>query len=175
MATVVVCGPIGAGKSRAVKVFAAKGYAVVSFSRLVRQECAQRNLLLTRENCQGVGQQLFASLGAEGIVAAAMAAAGVTALERVVFDGVRHSSVLDAIQQRAPHVVTVFVDSPQAMRYERYKEREGLPRLSLEDFRAIDEHPIESGTLTLIGRADVVVNNAASLTDLEGALQDIVT
>ena len=173
MATLVVCGPIGAGKSRAVKAFAEKGYAVVSFSRLVRKECAQRDFLITRENCQRVGQELFESLGPEGIVAAAMAAAGVTGFDKIIFDGVRHSSVLDVIERRASHVVTVYVDSPQRVRYERYKKREGLSRLSLNDFRAIDEHPIEAGTQTLIKRANVIIDNATSETDFEVALQNI--
>jgi dephospho-CoA kinase len=97
--------------------------------------------------------------------------AGISSYRGVVFDGVRDTAVLEAIRNTASKVLAVYVDATEATRLRRLAAREQID-LSIEDFRTIEQHPIERGVPALRNTVDAVVCNSDSIDRLAEVLAE---
>ncbi len=58
-----VTGPMGAGKTTFVRYLSSKGFEHLSLSDFIRDEVARRDMVLTRESLQNVGNQMRQKYG----------------------------------------------------------------------------------------------------------------
>jgi len=162
---VVLAGRICSGKSTVVD-FLTRNFdlGLVSFGSFVRHECKRRGLTESRNILQGLGTEMFASMGPELLVTAAMQHAGLHGTQGALFEGVRHLLVLRNIRARSKKSFCVFLDAGLQVRFTRYVSRSPLhSNISLSQFRAIDDDPIERGIEPLRGEADAVVDATAPI------------
>jgi dephospho-CoA kinase len=112
---VALAGAQGTGKTTLAHALAAReGAAYVGFGDLVRAEAARRGIGGSRDELQELGQALLDELGPSLFCKRALEEAGVRRGARpVVWDGVRHPAVLEALRALyAPAPVTLVTLAP---------------------------------------------------------------
>lgn len=129
-----LAGAQSSGKTtlaRAVSSYTAAAY--VGFGDLVRAEAARRGLVGSRDELQELGQALLHELGALLFSERALDVAGVAPGARpVVWDGVRHPEVLDALREMyAPAPVTLVTLAPDETARRRRVEARGASEAEL--------------------------------------------
>lgn len=118
---------------------------------------------LTRESYQKIGYELFTRLGAKKLLNLVMGNSDIKILQKVIFDGVRHISVLREIKNISNSVKVIFLEANESIRYFRYCDRKSTgTNVSLDDFRKIDNHPIEQGIQELLKHADHIIDASKS-------------
>jgi chloramphenicol 3-O-phosphotransferase len=108
-------GAQSSGKTTLARaVSASTGATYIGFGNLVRAEAARRGLGDSRDELQELGQSLLDELGALLFSERTLDAAGAARGARpVVWDGVRHPEVLDALRELyAPAPVTLVTLAP---------------------------------------------------------------
>lgn len=112
---------MAAGKSTIAATLAAqRGAQMLAFGDLVRREAEARGVGTDRASLQDFGQELYLSLGAEGMSAALLDGYD----ENVVIDGVRHVEVLRALQSLRPGIVLVYLSAESATLNDRWSARQ---------------------------------------------------
>jgi hypothetical protein len=124
----------------------------IGFGDYVRAEAADRCVEPTRTGLQHLGQRLLGELGAEGFCDATLRSAGGVPTERpLIWDGVRHVSVLAALGSLyADDLRLVFLDAPRDERLKRL----GMSELELA---IIDQDETESDVNLLRDHADLIL------------------
>jgi adenylate kinase family enzyme len=155
---VALAGPPSSGKSSVAASIGAEWQApVLGFGDYVRQEASSRGLTNERGALQDLGQELLEKQGAEEFCRSVLAAQGRAAAELpVIWDGVRHLPVLEALRRiyaPAP-VVLAYLQPPESTRRERVLDRAESEAASPEQWAA---HQTESHLNELKRRADLVV------------------
>ena len=169
---VVICGQIGSGKSTTAAFITSEfGFKAVSFGSFVRHMADVRGTPSTREGLQDLGDCLFRSRGSSGLLEDALEHFGVNSDDSVVFDGVRHSDILADVRQAAEATVAVYLKVNQEERFRRHQARQASTR-SMEEFLAIDQHPVEVGISSLIEHCDLVVDATRPAADILNLLRD---
>ena len=169
---VVICGKIGSGKSTTVAFITSEfGFKAISFGSFVRHMADVKGTPSTREGLQDLGDCLFRSRGSAGLLEDALEYFGVTGDDSVVFDGVRHSDILAGVRQAAETTVAVYLKVNQEERYRRHQARQPSTK-SMEEFLAIDQHPVEVGIGGLIEHCDLVVDATRPAVDIQNLLRD---
>ena len=172
---VVICGPIASGKSAAVAYVAAEfGLKTVSFGQYVRCVSQQAGDPRTRESLQEIGERLFNSKGALGLLQAALEYAGVKEHDSVVFDGVRHRDVLNEVRKSAESTVAVFLQVGLEERYRRHNARLSLG-ISLEEFKVVESHPVEVEINSLAELCDMVIDGGQQESKVYRSLKNHVS
>ena len=164
-----LAGPPAAGKSSvATAVAQITGARQVSFGDFVRSHAQHRALGHARETLQRLGQQLLDELGPSGFVAATLGAAGLTPADQpVVWDGVRHLRVFDALTDLyAVAVQLVYLEPPQDQRRSRLLT-DGVDD---ETLRRWDADDTERERSALAARADLVCHAG----DLDDAVAETI-
>ena len=169
---VVICGPIASGKSTIVHFCNSElGLKVVSFGSYVRSVAKDVGISDTRETLQGLGDHLFKSRGAAGLLQGALQHAGIKNTDSVVFDGVRHSEVLSEIRKNSKGSIAVFLHAGLAERFQRHNARSPYA-ISLEEFIAIDEHQVEAGISELKQQCELVIDATQSPSEIQELLRN---
>ena len=169
---VVVCGQIGSGKSTAVDFVAAEfGFKAVSFGRYVGHMAALRGTPTTRDELQDLGDCLFRSRGSSGLLQDALEHYGVNRDDSVVFDGVRHPEILADIRHASEAAIAVYLEVNQEERFRRHQARQPSG-WSLEEFLAIDRHPVEAGIGCMIDHCDFVLDARQPAENIQKMLRD---
>ena len=172
---VVICGPIGSGKSAATADLASElGLKVVSFGGYVRAVAEQTGSSSNREMLQDLGENLFKSKGASGLLQAALEYAGIGSDDSVVFDGVRHSGVLTEIRRTSETTIAVFLRVSREERYRRHKARLSSG-ISLDGFIVIDSHPVEAETNKLDGLCELVIDATLPVAEMLRTLRSQIS
>ena len=167
---IVICGPIGSGKSTVAAYLASKlSIRVISFGNYIRHMAHRSGLPATRSALQDLGDGLYQQSGASGLLQGALDVAGMDNNETVVFDGVRHIEVLAEIRRRAGKTIAVYLDVGPEERYRR-RQAQGSNVLSQREFEVIDVHPVEAEIGKLAGLCDFVIDASQPLSRLEGNL-----
>jgi len=163
-------GAIGSGKSTVSSRFAQRlGAKWNSFGNTVRRIAAEKGIEPSRENLQRLGaaaveanQEAFCRKvidGAEG-----------GAEDFIVIDGVRHERILECLRVLVSPtpLLAVFVDTPQQIRLERLRTRDGL---SMAQITELQRHSTETEVETkLRAKANFVASNAGRVEDCEDEL-----
>jgi AAA domain len=154
LGVLALAGPPAAGKTTLAREMAQlSGARRIGFGDYVRAEAAARGVEPTRTVLQRLGQRLLGELGAEGFCDAALRSAGGVPTGRpLIWDGVRHVSVLAALSSLyADDLRLVFLDAPRAERLRRL----GMSELELA---IIDQDETESDVDLLRDHADLVLD-----------------
>ena len=168
---IVVCGQIGSGKSTAVDFVATEfSLKVVSFGSYVRHMAALRGTPGTRGQLQDLGDCLFRSRGASGLLQDALKHYGVNCDDSVVFDGVRHPEILADIRHASEATIAVYLEANQEERSRRHQARQAFG-WSQEEFLTIDRHPVEAGIGRMIEQCDLVLDGARPTSDVLNTLR----
>ena len=169
---VVICGPIGSGKSTAAAYVASEfGLKVVSFGAYVRLISEKAGSPSTREALQDSGDSLFRSMGPSGLLRAVLEYAGIENHDSVVFDGVRHSEVLTEIRKSAEATTAVFLQVSTEERHRRYNSRLSYG-ISLDAFKIMESHPVEAKINNLVELCDLVIDAGQHATEVKSSLHN---
>lgn len=138
-----LAGGISSGKSTMATALASHlGLQRISFGDFVRHEVQTRGLGVDRPTLQTVGAELLDSLSADGFCRAAAKWAKLDVESTgLVWDGIRHASVANALRQLQPHMQFLLIGlrPPEIERRDRvlseagtFEEREAWERDSTE-------------------------------------------
>ena len=160
--SISVCGKIGAGKSSILRALsAANGWDIISFGGYIKSLISDPNPV--RETFQQLGQDLFASRGAQGLLDDAIRFRQPQS-ETQLFDGVRHVSVIDELRKLYPANLVVFLNIGDRQRYERFTRANAMtPQISYSEFLQMCAHPIELGIEEIASIGDVTVDASRDL------------
>jgi dephospho-CoA kinase len=113
-------GTNGAGKGEAAAYFAAKGYARLSLSDVLREELARRGEPASRDNLIRVGNELRKRFGSDVLARRTMEKIGPG--DRAVIDSIRNTGEI-AFFRRQEGFVLLAIDAPPALRFARAAAR----------------------------------------------------
>ena len=169
---VVISGRIASGKSTIATHIASEfDLKTVSFGEYVRAISRRTGELEARESLQQLGDSLISTLGASGLLQAALKHSDIQRDDCVVFDGVRHSEILDGIRRSSRNYLAVFLDASLKERHRRYNARLHSP-ITLDEFLVVDEHPVEVGITELVENCDVTIDAARPVAEIQGILRN---
>jgi len=161
---VVIIGRICSGKSTIAKQISEKyGVSIASFGGYLKEYCHLNNLQGDRKTLQDIGEN-FINENPDLFLLNVLT--HFKAVDRIVIEGVRHKVILDSIKKFCPSTLTIFLNVPYQMRYERFLLRNKVSDASLKselEFECINDHPVESGIEALMNDCDVY---ALSLDDV---------
>jgi len=113
---------LSAGKDTICNYLKEKDFEIHSCSDLLREECKTRNLEITRDNLQNIGNELRSKFG-PNILAQKLATIIKKDLSKnYVVDSIRTPGEIEELK-KLPNFVLVFIDVDSKIRYERAKER----------------------------------------------------
>jgi dephospho-CoA kinase len=172
---VAVCGPIASGKSTIVDFCNSElGLKVVSFGSYVRAVAKEVGVSNTRETLQELGNCLFNSKGAAGLLQGVLQYAEIKNTDSVVFDGVRHLEVLFEIRRNSKGFLAVFLHSNLHERFQRHNARSSSV-ISFGEFIAIDGHQVEAGISELKGHCELVIDTTRHPSEIQEVLRNKLT
>jgi dephospho-CoA kinase len=169
---VVLCGPMGAGKSTAARILAEQTRAQsLSFTSAVFTPVLQAlQIDPSRAAFQGLGQALMSWPGEEQLVRALLARWDKSQL--LVLDDVRYRHTLDLVIQEAESVFVLYINCPDGTRFTRLQVRDQLS--SRDEFRRISARATEREIASLRGYADAVILNDGSLDEFRADIGHII-
>lgn len=156
--SILIIGRINAGKSSLIERISEHfNIPVTSFG------CMIKNLIQvdspTRSQLQDFGHRKFTKEGARKILDNAIDFSNNKTAKIIIFDGVRHKTVLEEINKISQKTFVIFLDADKKTRYERSREDSGHS-ITFEEFQKIDEHPIEQEIDAMKQFSDVVINSS---------------
>ena len=171
---IVVCGRMGSGKSRAVRSLCSQySFRMVSFGDYVRHEASIIGATPNRMDLQNLGEGLHRTLGARGFLRRVLEFAGVQERETAVFDGVRHSGILEEIRALAKATLAVYLAADDLTRYRRLNCRLSGD-LDLQEFFSMELHSVEAQVESLKEHCDLVIDASRPITEVRQTLVDQV-
>jgi dephospho-CoA kinase len=160
---VIVCGKICSGKTSLINMLTQTfGGNIISFGLMVKEKLIEKNRDISRTNLQGLGYHLFKTMSSRDLINEAIKYAKINS-NIVYFDGVRHPNILFELQKLYVNNFVIYLKISEAIRFERYRSKYAMPDLSLDEFRTIDNHPIEIGTDLLEKNANIVLDSAGPI------------
>lgn len=166
--SISICGLICSGKSSVItELHNLHSWDVISFGKYVREIASLRGLLPTRETYQALGYELFDELGAASFLAKVIEA-NQPKSDVHLFDGVRHTSILDSMKLIYETNIVVYLELSDSLRFRRYKSRStvGDNSTSFEQFLEISKHPIEQGISDIKSLADLRIDATSRLGEI---------
>lgn len=161
--SILVCGKIASGKSSLINYISNQfNIPIVSFGSMVKQKATDKDLKPIRKNFQDLGYELFKSLGPQKLLEQAIKYSKNENTQRIIFDGVRHESILSEIKKLSKKVLLIYLNANEDVRFPRYKKYSGLSDISLQVFHEMDNQPIELGTDSLETHADLIIDASQS-------------
>lgn len=178
MMTVAVVGSIGSGKGEVVKILKDKGYFVTSLSDRIREEALRRNLALTREVLQDLGDELRLGFGDAVLVRITADIIRDKGVNFVAIDSIRHPAEITYLRDEF-NAIIIGVTASAKKRFELLRERgrEGDPE-TFEEFLKMDKRELRNGeeshkiqVFGCLDMADVVIENEGSLEDFQRKIE----
>src|SRR5574342_1261184 len=119
--SISICGLICSGKSSVItKLHNLHNWDIISFGRYVREIASLRGLLPTRETYQALGYELLEKLGVARFLAKVIEA-NQPKSDVHLFDGMRHTSILDSMRQIYETNIVIYLELSDSLRFGRYK------------------------------------------------------
>lgn len=176
---VVVVGSIGSGKSLATKYFSERlGYTEINSGRVLARLLGVRPVPATsRTKFQDLAWKFISQRrGPEKLAKALLQAARKANADRIVIDGVRHRTTLEAIKKLSDLPVAVlFVHAAPDSAFEFYKAREhkGKPAVTSRRFLQLMNGVTEHEIPHLMASADAVLYNWTGVQKFNEALGEM--
>lgn len=164
--SIIFSGKISSGKSSVSKLIANRlGASRVSFGSYLKELCLKKNIVVSRENLQELGESLIRSNPKEFLDAVFEP---VSNTEIVVIDGLRHKAILDLIRLRSELTTLIFFDLDDELRQTRYQNREKSldGSKSVEVFQAQNNHIVEREVTDLKILSDLIVDSSLPLNEV---------
>ena len=170
-------GTMASGKGEVVRYLKSKGFEHYVYSDILKEIAKQRNIEVTRENLQRLGNDIKRESKNLGILSKKLLEKVKT--DKAVVDGVRN---IDEIRElkKEDEVYIISVIAPQRLRFKRLigRNRPGDPKSFLE-FKRLDN--IENRGKTkgqeinkCIEIADFRIDNRGTVKDLKGEVDKIL-
>ena len=156
--SILVIGKINAGKTSLVKKIS--GYyrmPITSFGGMIKNLIQIENP--TRLELQNFGYRKFITEGVRKILNDAINYSNNYNAKSIIFDGVRHHTVLEEIRKISQKTLVIFLNLDKKTRYERYREY-SEPNITFAEFQKIDERLIEKGIEGMKQFSDVVIDSS---------------
>ena len=114
-------GTMASGKDAVADILKKRGYIYLSLSDEVREEAKNRNIEVTRENLQALGNEMRKNEGA-GILAQRVLMKITDPQKNYVINGIRNPAEVAELKNW-PSFYLISVDAPQQMRFQRMMTR----------------------------------------------------
>ena len=154
---VVIIGKICSGKSTLAKALAVdNSFTIVSFGAFVKHLCVEKGIEPTRKNKQNLGEKLVRENPSFFLLKATEFSLKANSTMPVIYEGVRHVSILQAIREISKKTHVIYLDYDVDVRYSRYLLREKLID-TLDNrnfFLEKSNHPVEQEITELLPIAD---------------------
>ncbi len=158
---ITISGRISSGKSLASQLIHKEfSFPITSFGTYLYQHCQKNNLSTDRENLQKVGSEMILTSSSKFLQN--VLSYGTNSSDSIILEGVRHTAVLEEVKQLAAQVISVFVDAPQQIRFERYCQRRKNTDsiMDYDHFKLLDNHPVELEIDSLHQSSSVIIDNS---------------
>ena len=156
---VAVTGMPGAGKSTATQRLVGEGWRRVVMGDVIRAETKRRGLEPDAKNTGEVMRLLREERGQSAVADLCLETITRSGAEKVVVDGIRSVSEVEAFRRRAKVLLVAVAASP-ARRFALLKERgRSDDPLTYETFAARDRRELDVGIGEAIAMADETVSN----------------
>jgi dephospho-CoA kinase len=152
-------GKISSGKSSFAKYVSQKhGIPIASFGAYVKYYCEQHHLPLDRDNLQNVGLNLVKTNYIDFLNRVIQHYGNGSPY--LIFDGIRNLTIFQAVKEISEHSVSIFIDTPSIIRFERYnlRKKNSDQMVTLDEFNKIDNHKIEMEIESLQSYCDYVID-----------------
>ncbi|MEW6457000.1 MAG: AAA family ATPase [Acidobacteriota bacterium] len=175
-----VTGPIASGKGEVVKFFRKNNFKYISLSDMVREEAKKRNIPVTRENLQNIGNSLRKEFGA-GVLGMKVREIIESFPEKNwIIDGIRNPAEIEELKKMKGFYL-IGIIAPLNILIERIlkREREDDPKKKEEIIERIRQdigvNEPEDGQQVgkCIKMANFTIINEGSLLDLQEKLKRI--
>ena len=161
----VIIGKIGSGKSTLAS-FISNTYniPVASFGAYVEHYCENHGLSIDRRNLQKTGEELVNKNTGKFIHDVINFSQKNSS--KIIFDGVRHKTILEEIKRISENTLCIFVDADIKIRYERYlnRNKDSDSVKNFEEFVKNDSHPMEKEVNNLKNFCDIVIDSTQEYT-----------
>jgi len=170
---VLVAGGTASGKSMiAGRIADRTGYPTVSFGECLRNYARYKNLSLSVESLQNLGQGLIAQLGYDKFLHWVIAQSPhVRWEEPLILDGVRHAAMYEAIKKVFPRNNLVYCACDPETQISRMVNRD---RISKEEAISILSHPLERFIADMEPQSNLVFRPEDSLEDFLARLDALI-
>jgi dephospho-CoA kinase len=136
-----VTGSIAAGKETLTGFFRERGFVYFETSALLKEELSKRGLALTRENMQGLGDELRGKHGVGALMKLMLEKTEQG--KNYLFDSLRNPGEADFLRKELKDFFLIAVDAPREIRFKRILNR-GKPSdpKTWDDFLRVDERDL---------------------------------
>lgn len=174
----VLVGPLGSGKTQAAKALRERyGYAEVNSGRVLAGLLGLDPVPVTPRDVfqEAAGDFIARPDGPRRLARALHEAVQAAESPRVLVDGVRHRSTLQALTSMTEGVRTavVFVHTPPDVAFKLYRRRE-QPSLRIEGFLTLRAAAAEIEVESLIGQSDAVLYNWLGVESYQAAIDALM-
>ena len=157
---IVVIGKISSGKSTLAR-FLSERYSIpiASFGNYVKKYCEKKDLPTDRTSLQNTGELLIETDYVNFLKGVIQDTSDTS--QGLIFDGVRHKTILDEIYQMVQKCVVIFVTADDSTRFERYKarSRESDTAKRYDLFVAASSHAVETEVELLGVQSDWIIDS----------------
>ena len=174
--SILIIGRISSGKSTIAKETqrAIPNCRLISSGSYLKDYSEKRDYKIDRQSLQDLGQQFIDENPVnflDSVVNHNKAKAG----EVLIFEGVRHQSILSAISKSYPVLLSIYLDIDVQTRYDRYLTRNKSidKMISKEDFLKADNHKVELEIESLKNDCDLVIGSE-SVAEIVRKIKDMV-
>ena len=132
---------------------------IISFGGYLKSYCEEKKWKFDRDFLQNLGQQ-FIDENPDNFLKRVVDFCNPKKNEILIFEGVRHSSILEAVNKQFPSIASIYLDLEPQARYERYKSRnkEIDKEISQQEFFVRDNHSVELEIESLKPKCSLVLN-----------------
>ncbi|XVJ66917.1 MAG: AAA family ATPase [Lacibacter sp.] len=162
---ILLIGEISSGKSTLAKLLSNQlQMPIASFGGYLMHYCNENNIPENqRGNLQDLGQFMVDS-DAKGFLKKVIAYSKLN-VTNVIFEGVRHLVIIDAIKEISRNCIVVFVDATYQQRLERFLNRgKIIDQMRTEDnFLVASEHYVEREVRNLKHLSSYIITSSNSI------------
>lgn len=158
--SILIIGRISSGKSTLAKGIQdlIPNFRTISFGSYLREYSELKNMKIDRQSLQDLGQR-FVVENPISFLIDVVRHNQTKNDEILIFEGVRHQPILNAIRNHYPVLLSIYLDIDVETRYDRYLSRNKIidPSLTKEDFLKVDSHQVELEIESLKNSCDLVL------------------
>lgn len=143
MTSIGIIGHTCSGKSTVSKLVSSKtGVPIASFGKYLLEYSRLREMPTDKPALQNLGDKFIQEAPCSFLKNVISSTVGNS--DKILFEGIRHLSILNSIIDTSTKTCFFFLDVPILIRYNRYCSREKIDNFPFESFQKMEEHNVES-------------------------------
>jgi cytidylate kinase len=158
--SIIIIGRICSGKTTYSKEIAKfLDIRTKSFGAYLKYYCELNGIAVNRENLQKIGEEYIKTQ--PKIFLEKVLSFEDDGSDIIIIEGVRHKIIFDELLQLSENIFPIFIDADQQTRYQRYinRNKESDIIVSLKQFLAIDNHPVEMEIESLKSKCSLIIDS----------------